>query len=347
MLELNGMTEIELREFTENIGSKPYRGTQLFNYFNKQRKLNIHEANILPADLRNRLQDNGKVTQVKIHEVFESSIDETKKLLFKLEDNNIVEGVVMKYKHGYSQCISTQVGCRMGCSFCASTKGGLIRNLTTAEMLNQVYEVEKYFGIKISNIILMGSGEPLDNYDEVIKFLRILHDEKGKNMSFRNMTISTCGLVDKIYKLAEEKLPITLAISLHNINDKNRSEIMPINKKFDLKELLKACKYYSETLKTRITFEYTIIDGFNDRIEDINNLEKNLKNMNCHINLIPLNPIGEFNKKRPSYINVKKFEDALNKAGLNTTIRRELGSDISASCGQLRRKHLDEKEVIK
>lgn len=235
----------------------------------------------------------------------------------------------------------------MGCSFCASTKGGLIRNLRTAEMLNQVYEVEKDFGIKISNIILMGSGEPLDNYNQVIKFLRILHDEKGKNMSFRNMTISTCGLVDKIYKLAEEKLPITLAISLHNINDKNRSEIMPINKKFNIKELLKACKFYSETLKTRITFEYTIIDGFNDKMEDINYLKKYLKDINCHINLIPLNPIGEFNKKRPSHVNVKKFEKALNDVGLITTIRRELGSDISASCGQLRRKHLDEKEVIK
>ncbi|MBS4883055.1 MAG: 23S rRNA (adenine(2503)-C(2))-methyltransferase RlmN, partial [Peptoniphilus harei] len=265
-------------------------------------------------------------------------LDETKKFLFKLKDDNLIEGVLMEYKHGYSQCISTQVGCRMGCNFCASTKSGLVRNLTAAEMLGQVYEIENTLGIKVSNFILMGSGEPLDNFSEVLRFIKLLHDEKGHNTSYRNITISTCGVADKIYELADMNLPINLAVSLHQTNDSDRSDLMPINRKFNLDELKKSLEYYIKKTNNRITFEYTLIKNQNDSKKNIDELYNFAKNMKCHINLIPLNPIDEFDEKRPSKSEINIFKEKLEKKGFNVTIRRELGRDISASCGQLRRK---------
>ena len=247
----------------------------------------------------------------------------------------------MEYKHGFSVCISTQVGCKMGCSFCASTKDGFIRNLSPAEMLNQIYMIQKDIGQSISNVVLMGSGEPLNNYENTLKFLNIIHDEKGQNISYRNITISTCGVVPRIYDLAKENIPITLSISLHTPFDKEREEIMPINKKYKLDELLKACKAYEETTSRRITFEYTLIKGVNDSSAHIEELAKLLRGLNCHVNVIPLNPIKEYNKDRPSKEDVEKFYKALDKRKIPVSIRREMGGDISASCGQLRRDHLE------
>lgn len=333
---LNGLYLNELEEVVNKYGEQKYRAKQIFDFLHLQKRTDIENSN-LPQKLKSELKENERIENVKILEEFSSKKDDTKKLLFELEDSNIVEGVLMKYKHGYSQCISTQVGCRMGCVFCASTKEGLIRNLTAAEMLMQVYEVEKKYGITVSNVILMGSGEPLDNYDEVIKFLKLLHDEKGKNMSYRNMTISTCGIADKIYSLADENLPITLAISLHTTNNMSRDSLMPINKKYNIEKVVEACKYYSENSKNRITFEYTLISGKNDSDKNAQELKEVLRGLNSHINLIPLNPIEEYSEEKPSHREVEIFKKKLEGLLLNVTIRRELGSDINAACGQLRR----------
>lgn len=337
-MQLNSLTEEELKKLMENYNEKAFRGKQLYNFFHSQQKTNLDEIN-LPKNLIKNLEENEEIAKVKIIEEYASKIDETKKLLFELDDKNIIEGVLMKYKHGYSQCISTQVGCRMGCVFCASTKGGLVRNLTPAEMLGQVYEVEKKYNIRVSNIILMGSGEPFDNYDNVLKFLKMLHSEEGHNLSYRNMTISTCGIVDKIKDLANEKLPITLAISLHNTNNNSRDKIMPINRKFKIEEVINACKYYSEETGSRITFEYTLIHDQNDSEKNALELKNLLSGLKAHINLIPLNPIEEYNEKRPDRSQIESFKTKLEKLSLTATIRRELGADIDASCGQLRRKY--------
>lgn len=335
-MELNSMYEDELREFFVNKGEKAFRGSQLFTFFHDKKRYDIENSNL--SDKAISIIKDEEINKVEIFKIFDSKLDETKKFLFKLKDENLIEGVLMDYKHGYSQCISTQVGCRMGCDFCASTKSGLLRNLSAAEMLGQVYEIEKALNIKVSNFILMGSGEPLDNFSEVIRFIKLLHDEKGHNTSYRNITISTCGVADKIYELADINIPINLAVSLHQTNDSDRSALMPINRKFNLADLKKALEYYGDKTNNRITFEYTLIKNQNDGKKNIEELYNFAKNMKCHINLIPLNPIDEFDEKRPSKSEIIGFKDKLEKKGFNVTIRRELGRDISASCGQLRRK---------
>lgn len=335
--ELNSMNLNESKEFMKEIGEKAFRGEQLFSYFNKGKNLDIDNLLQFPKDLRSKIQQVGKVNSLKILNRYDSSIDNTKKYLLVLEDDNVIESVFMEYKHGNSACISTQVGCRMGCSFCASTKDGLVRNLSPAEMLNQIYMMEKDTGKLISNVVLMGSGEPLDNYDNVLKYINIIHDEKGHNMSIRNITLSTCGVVPKIYDLAKENLPITLSISLHSPFDDERAEIMPIAKRYKISELMEACKFYTESTKRRLTFEYTLIENVNDGLKEINELSKILRGISAHVNLIPLNPIKEYNKERPNRGSVEKFQKALLDKNIPATIRRELGSDISASCGQLRR----------
>ena len=335
-MELNSMYEDELRQFFEDRKEKAFRGTQLFTFFHDKKRYDVENSN-LSAKAISLIKDE-EINKIEIFKSFDSDIDETRKMLFKLKDGNLIEGVLMEYKHGYSQCVSTQVGCRMGCDFCASTKSGLVRNLSAGEMLGQVYEIENKYNIKISNFILMGSGEPLDNFDEVIRFIKLLHDEKGHNTSYRNITISTCGVADKIYDLADLNLPINLAVSLHQTNDKDRSALMPINRRFNLAELKKSLEYYVKKTNNRITFEYTMIKNQNDGIENIDELYSFAKNLKCHINLIPLNPIEEFDEKRPSKAEINDFKNKLEKKGFNVTIRRELGSDISASCGQLRRK---------
>ncbi len=336
-IELNSLALEELKEYMVSIGEKAFRGEQVFSYFHRNKKLDIGDLKILPEKLRKYLIESTKVNKVDIYKAFSSRIEDTKKYLFLLDDMNIIESVAMEYHHGMTACISTQVGCKMGCSFCASTKEGLIRNLTPAEMANQIYMMENDVGKNISNIVLMGSGEPLDNYDNTMKFINIIHDEKGHNISLRNITLSTCGVVPRIYDLAKEDLPITLSISLHSPFNDERKKIMPIARKYSIEELMKACKFYSETTNRRITFEYTLIDNVNDRDIDIKELIKILEGLKCHINLIPLNPIQEFNKDRPNRENIERVQKILSKANIPVTIRREMGGDISASCGQLRR----------
>lgn len=333
---INDMTFEELKSYIEEIGEKKYRAEQLFTFFNKNKKWNLEESSNLPKNLKSL-----PVREIKIFEEYHSKLDETVKFLFELNDGNLIEGVLLKYEHGYSQCISTQVGCRMGCSFCASTKGGLIRNLTPSEMAGQIYLVENKFGISISNIVLMGSGEPLDNYENVIRFFDIIHDERGKNLSNRSITISSCGIVPKIRELSKLNRPINLAISLHSPFDEERKKIMPITNRYSIEEVLSASKEYSEATGTRITLEYTLIKDVNDREIDAGGLIRITKGMKVHVNLIPLNPIKEYNRGKTSGKGAKKFQNLLLKGGINATIRRELGSDISASCGQLRRKRLE------
>ncbi|QQY80785.1 23S rRNA m(2)A-2503 methyltransferase [Keratinibaculum paraultunense] len=339
-IELNSLTLEELKEFMYSIGEEKYRGEQLFNYIHSNKGCDISEITVFSKKMQDKLQDIGKINNLEIFKRFDSKLDNTKKYLFLLEDNNIIEGVVMEYEHGWTACISTQVGCKMGCVFCASTKNGLIRNLLPSEMVNQIYTMEKDLNIRINNIVLMGSGEPLDNYENVLKFLRIIHDEKGHNTSYRNITLSTCGIVPKIYELAEEKIPITLSISLHSPFDEIRRKMMPISNKYFIDDILEACRYYSNKTNRRITIEYTLIEGVNDRIKDILQLTNILSNLNCHINLIPLNPIKEFDKNRSSNSSIMQFKDELMKTNIPVTIRREMGKDIDGACGQLRRRYI-------
>ncbi len=341
-IELNSLSLEETKDYMVEIGEKKFRGEQVFSFFNRNKKLDILEEKVLPEALRKKLNESTKINSLEIKERFDSKVDKTKKYLYLLEDNNIIESVAMEHAHGMTACISSQIGCKMGCSFCASTKDGLIRNLSPAEMLNQIYMMEKDLNREISNIVLMGSGEPLDNYENTLSFMKIINDEKGHNISMRNISLSTCGVVPKIYDLAKENLPITLSISLHSPFDREREKIMPIAKKYSIKELMEACKYYGEKTKRRITFEYTLIENVNDRNKDLAELSKILKGINCHVNLIPLNPIKEFNKSKPDRKNIERFQKILNDNNINATIRREMGGDISASCGQLRRSVIEE-----
>ncbi|WP_071026887.1 23S rRNA (adenine(2503)-C(2))-methyltransferase RlmN [Peptoniphilus raoultii] len=337
-MELNGVYLDELRDFFVKNGEKAFRANQLFTFFHKNGRWDVDNSNLSKKALE--IIKVQKISKTEILKVLESKVDETKKFLFELDDANIVEGVLMKYNYGYSQCISTQVGCRMGCKFCASTKAGLLRNLSPGEMLGQVYAAENYYKIKVKNFILMGSGEPMDNFENVIKFLKILHDERGHNTSYRNITISTCGVVSEIYKLSELDMPINLAISLHETNDLDRSAIMPINNRYNLDDLSKALDYYISKTNNRITFEYTLIKGKNDSEKNVRELKNRFSHLLCHINLIPLNPIDEYDEKRPSREDINKFKKLLEEASFNVTIRRELGPDIDGSCGQLRAKLL-------
>lgn len=323
------------------IEEKQFRGEQLFTALNKNKVVDLNEIHILPKSTREKLSHMGKINTISKLKRFDSKIDDTSKYLFLLEDGNIIESVLMKYRHGHTACVSTQVGCKMGCEFCASTKDGFLRNLSPAEILNQVYRMETDLNIKIDNVVIMGSGEPLDNYDNTMKFMKILHDEKGHNTSFRNITLSTCGIVPRIYDLAKENLPITLSISLHSSFDDERAKMMPISRKYRIDELIESCKAYLKTTNRRLTFEYTLIEGVNDREKDANQLANILKDLNAHVNLIPLNPIKEYALDRPELRKIKIFQNKLLKRNIKATIRKEMGSDISGSCGQLRRNNLD------
>lgn len=338
--EINSLRLDELRSYMVSIGEKAFRGEQIFSYFNSRMGLSLDELQVLPLNLRQSLKENAKVNELKLLKRFDSNLDNTKKYLFLLEDNNIIESVLMEHSHGFTVCISTQVGCSMGCSFCASTKEGRIRNLTPSEMLNQIYFIEKDINKSITNIVLMGSGEPLDNYDNTMSFLNIIHDPKGHNISYRNITLSTCGIVPGIYDLAKENIPITLSVSLHSPFDDIRTEMMPIGKRYKIREIIEACMFYENTTGRRLTFEYTLIEGVNDRNEDVEELKRILKDTNSHINLIPLNPIKEYKKDRPSLSSIERFQKQLTKNNIQVTIRKEKGMDISASCGQLRRDYL-------
>nr|WP_176718844.1 23S rRNA (adenine(2503)-C(2))-methyltransferase RlmN [Caloranaerobacter ferrireducens] len=339
--DLKSLTLDELKNLFESIGEKSFRGKQAFKWIHQRMINSINDITEFSKTLKDKLNYEYKITKLQIVKRFDSKIDETKKYLFLLEDGNIIESVMMKYKHGISVCISTQVGCKMGCSFCASTKGGFVRNLTPGEIVDQVYQIQKDLDVKVSNIVLMGSGEPLDNFDNVIKFLELIHCKSGQNLGYRHITLSTCGIVPKIYELANLKIPITLSISLHSAFDNERRKIMPIANKYTIKDILDACKYYVSKTNRRITFEYTLINGVNDSVRHANELTKLLSGILCHVNLIPLNPIKEANFKTSKDANVLKFKEILESRNINTTIRREMGGDINAACGQLRRDYMN------
>ena len=329
----------EIKEELKNIGEKPFRAEQIYKWIYENRVSSFDEMTNLSLELREQLKQNYEIKEFKIITKQVSS-DGTKKYLFDLLDGNAIETVLMEYHHGYSICVSSQVGCKMGCKFCASTGIPFIRNLTSGEIIEQIMAVERDTGVRISNIVFMGIGEPLDNYDNVVKAIRNINNPKGLNIGARHISISTSGLVPKIYKLAEENIQCTLSISLHATTDEQRSKMMPVNNSYNIEELLKACKDYIEKTHRRISFEYALAKENNDNLEDAKRLVKLLKGILCHVNLIPINKIenGEFTKS--SNENIMKFRDYLNEHGIVATIRRELGSDIDAACGQLRRKGL-------
>ena len=333
----------ELKREMEAIGEKAFRAKQIYEWLHVKLVDSFEEMTNLSKTLRDKLDQAYRIPMVQMLERQVSQIDGTNKFLFELEDGHVVESVLMKYKHGNSVCISSQVGCRMGCKFCASTIGGLERNLLPSEMLGEIYQIQKISGERVSNIVVMGSGEPLDNYENFVKFVRLLSDDKGLNISQRNITISTCGIVPNMKRLAEEGLQITLALSLHGSTQEKRKVLMPIAYKYELPDVLAGCDYYFEKTGRRITFEYSLVHGVNDRDEDANELIEILKPRNCHINLIPVNPIKERSFEKPSRKSAENFKNKLEKNGINVTIRREMGSDIDGACGQLRRRYVERK----
>lgn len=339
---INNMYISELETYFLDLGEKKFRAKQLFEAIHKQKIKNLDKLTTFSQDLKDKINNSSEIYGVKKVLELKSKLDETKKYLFELHDENVIESVLMKYKYGYTVCISTQVGCKMGCAFCASTKKGLIRNLYASEMLDEIYEIERLNDINVSNIVLMGSGEALDNFDELIRFIELISAKEGKNLSKRNITISTCGLADKILKLAEYDYPITLTISLHNADEEERKKIMPITRKYPFDELIPALKEYQAKINKRISFEYVLIDGLNDSYQSALDIKKLLKDIKSHINLIPLNKIKEYDEEPSTSENINKFKKYLEDFGFNVTIRRELGADINASCGQLRNNYLEQ-----
>ena len=340
--DLKSLTLEELQEEMQAIGEAKFRAKQIYRWLHVKYSNTFDEMSDLSAALRTKLSDNYSVGTVKLVKKIQSDIDNTTKYLFELDNDCIIESVFMHYSYGNTVCISTQAGCRMGCSFCASTLDGVEKNLSPSEMLSQIYEIEKDKGETVSGVVLMGSGEPLDNYYNVLKFIRIVNSKDGKNMGQRHITLSTCGLIHKIYDLAEENLQITLAVSLHAPNDKIRNALMPVSAANPMDQLLEACRYYTGKTKRRITFEYALIKEVNDSVQDARELAQQLKNMLCHVNLIPVNDVRERNYVRSTAEAVKRFEDILASKGVETTVRRKLGSDIDAACGQLRKRYKDE-----
>ena len=347
--DIRSMTPEELEAFVVNdLKDKKFRARQIYDWMHVKCVQNFDEMTNLLKVLRQKLSENATLCPVEKADCLISQIDGTRKYLFRMEDGSIIESVLMKYKHGNSVCISSQVGCRMGCRFCASTLLGLERNLNTSEMLGQIYAIQRDTGERVSNVVIMGTGEPLDNYDAVVRFIRMISDEKGLNISQRNITLSTCGIVPKIYQLADEHLQITLAISLHASDNEKRKSMMPIANKYDMDTLLEACRYYYETNGRRLTFEYSLARGVNDSPEDARALAKLLKGFMWHVNLIPINPVEERSYVQSDRKSIVNFKNSLEKYGGNVTIRREMGRDIQAACGQLRRRYMTqigEKEV--
>lgn len=331
----------ELQDLLVEMGEKKFRAKQIFQWLHVKKVLDFDKMTDISAQLRERLKEKFCINRLFVQKRLESCIDNTVKYLYKLHDGNFIETVLMEYSYGYSLCISTQVGCKMGCQFCASAIAGFIRNLEPSEMLMQIYETEKNSGVKISNLVLMGIGEPLDNFSNVIKFLGLLSHKDGNNFSLRHVSLSTCGIVPKIYELAELHLGLTLCISLHSADNTARSEIMPVNRAYNIQELMKACRHYILITGRRITFEYAVIDDVNSSDTDADRLANLLRGMNCHVNLIPVNKVRERNYRTAKNA-VADFARRLEKRGINATVRRTLGSDIEAACGQLRRDAVNE-----
>ena len=330
----------ELKLQIKELGLPQFRATQIYDWIHKKGAVSFYEMTNIGKQLQDKLNDNFVIFSCSIEKKLVSSYDNTVKYLFKLPDDEYLECVVMDYKYGFTICVSTQVGCKMGCSFCASGIGGFKRHLAPSEILGQIYAAQRDLGVRISRIVLMGMGEPLDNFDNVIKFLKLVSDENGLNIGMRHISLSTSGIVPKIYDLLDLNLQLTLSVSLHAPNNEIRSQIMPVNKSWDVDELLKACKIYADKTSRRISFEYALIKGVNDTQECANELSKKLKGILCHVNLIPANEVPEKGHKRSDDININNFKNILEKNGLTVTIRRTLGSDINASCGQLRREKI-------
>ncbi len=341
--DIKSMSLPELKSDFEALSEPSYRASQVYSWLSKG-VYSFDDMTNLPGTFREILKSKYYITKLNIKDK-KVSIDGTVKYLFELSDGELIESVLMNYKHGYSMCLSTQAGCKMGCSFCSTGKCGFSRNLSSSEILAQIESAQLDSGIKISNIVLMGMGEPLDNYPNVLKFLKLVTSPDGLNIGARHISLSTCGLVDKIYKLAEEKMPITLSVSLHAPNDEIRNKIMKINRKWNIKELIKACEDYISYTNRRISFEYAMIDNLNDTPECANELAELLKGMLCHVNLIPLNGAHQESRLKKSPNNrIYQFKQVLEKRGITTTIRRTLGEDIEASCGQLKNKYLKTSE---
>lgn len=339
-IDIKSLSFNELEVELINRKLQKFRAKQIFDWLHNKKVTSFEDMTNISKDMIVKLNDDFYIAKFDLETKLVSKIDQTEKYLFKLADGNYIESVLMRYKHGNSLCISSQVGCKMGCEFCASTKASFIRNLLPSEMLEQVYYVTRETGERVSNIVLMGIGEPLDNYDNVVKFLSLISDDLGNNLSLRHISLSTCGLVDKIDELAELKLGLTLSISLHATTDELRSKTMPINNKYNIEKLIKSCRNYIDKTSRRISFEYALISDYNDSKVDADELVSLLKGMNCHLNLIPVNEIKEVQYKKANQKQVKWFLEYMNKKGINTTLRRTLGSDINGACGQLRRENL-------
>ena len=338
--DIRAYTYEQLTEEMERIGEKKFRAKQIYEWLHVKLVDGFDEMTNLSKALREKLEEEYVILPVTMLERQVSKLDGTNKFLFRLSDGNVVESVLMRYKHGNSVCISSQVGCRMGCRFCASTIGGLERNLSPSEMLGQIYQIQKITGERVSNVVVMGTGEPMDNYENFLTFVRILTDDHGLHISQRNVTVSTCGIVPKIRELALQHLQITLALSLHGSTQEKRKQLMPVANKYELQEVLDACDFYFQETGRRVTFEYSLVHGVNDTEADAQELTGILKSRNCHLNLIPVNPIKERDFQQPSRKNALNFKNKLEKSGINVTIRREMGADIDGACGQLRRRYV-------
>ena len=340
-IDIKSLSHAELREQLAHRGEKAFRANQIYGWIHEKLALSFDEMSNLSRSLRKTLEEEYEYVNLEIVEVQRSRLDGTCKYLFRLPDGNVIESVLMRYHHGNSVCISSQVGCRMGCRFCASTIGGVVRSLRPSEMLEQIYQIQRDTKERVSNVVVMGTGEPLDNYENLLTFIRMLSDERGLHISQRNITVSTCGIVPRIRELAEENLAITLALSLHAVTQEKREELMPIAKKYKLPEVLEACRYYFEKTGRRLTFEYSLVGGVNDHPEDAKRLAALAKPIHSHVNLIPVNPVTERNYVQPDKKVIVNFKNELEKYGINVTIRREMGRDIDGACGQLRRRYLN------
>lgn len=334
----------ELSEVIEKLGEKKFRAGQIFSWLHKQKVDDFNQMSNVSKNLSDKLMKEYDIYTLEPVDIKISSIDGTRKYIHRLVDGNVIESVLLRYDYGNTVCISSQVGCRMGCRFCASTIDGLERDLTAGEMAGQIYSIEKDIGERVSHVVIMGSGEPMDNFDEFVSFIRIITHKDGANLSGRNITASTCGLVPKIIELADMKFPITLALSLHAVTDEKRKNIMPIANKYSLDEVIKACRYYFDATGRRITLEYSLIAGQNDTKEDADGLIKIAANLNCHVNLIPVNPIKERDYKASNSAAINAFKDRLSRGKVNATVRREMGRDINGACGQLRRSYIAAEE---
>ena len=340
--DLRSLNTIELKELAAEKGEKPFRGTQVFEWLHKKGAAGFEDMTNVPKSFAAKVLEDHSLLNMEPVRVLRDEEDGTCKFLMKTYDGNVIESVLMKYEHGYSACISSQVGCRMGCSFCASTIGGKVRDLSAGEMCEQIYTMQRHEGVRISNIVVMGTGEPFDNFDAFVRFYELITDKDGLNISGRNITVSTCGIVEKIRELADRHFALTLAISLHAPDDELRKTIMPVANKYHIEDIMAACDYFFKQTGRRVTFEYSLIAGVNDSPECAMKLVRLIKGRNAHVNLIPVNPVKERDYKRSGQEKTAAFKKLLEKNGINATIRRGMGKNIDAACGQLRRSYMEE-----